>query len=57
MFDCDPNQGYANILAPSGVNLEELRANPEGVTLPNAVELFKYREKGFPTNKITGNLF
>ena len=49
MFDCDPNQGYANILAPSGVNLEELRANPEGVTLPNAVELFKYREKGFPT--------
>ena len=49
MFDCDPNQGYANILAPSGVNLEELRANPEGVTLPNAVELFRYREKGFPT--------
>jgi len=49
MFDCDLNQGYAHILAPSGVQLEELRANPEGVTLQNEVELFKYRQKGFPT--------
>ena len=49
MFNCDPNQGYAYILASSGVNLEELRANPEGVNLPNAVGLCKYREKGFPT--------
>ncbi|HAJ18577.1 MAG TPA: molybdopterin dinucleotide-binding protein, partial [Rhodospirillaceae bacterium] len=49
MFDCDADQGHAHILAPSGIDLEDLKANPEGVTLPVSVKLSAYLEAGFAT--------
>jgi anaerobic selenocysteine-containing dehydrogenase len=49
MFDCDADKGHAHILAPSGVELEELKANPEGITLPDSVKLSAYLESGFAT--------
>ena len=49
MFDCDPDKGHAHILEPSGVTLDDLKANPEGVTLSGEVPLSTYLSKGFPT--------
>ncbi|MDF1750661.1 MAG: molybdopterin-dependent oxidoreductase [Alphaproteobacteria bacterium] len=49
MFDCDADKGHAHILTPSGVDLETLKANPEGITLPGSVKLSAYLESGFAT--------
>ncbi len=49
MFGCDVDRGHANVLAPSGVTLEALRAAPEGVVVPGEVALEAYRRGGFPT--------
>lgn len=49
MFDCNLDKGHAHILAPSGVKLEALKANPEGMTLPGEVALSAYQSKGFAT--------
>jgi anaerobic selenocysteine-containing dehydrogenase len=49
MFDCDEDKGHAHVLAPSGVKLDDLKASPEGVTLPGEVALSAYRENGFAT--------
>lgn len=49
MFGSDADAGHAHMLAPSGVSLNELRAQPEGVTLSGKVALKPYRASGFPT--------
>jgi anaerobic selenocysteine-containing dehydrogenase len=49
MFDCDEDKGHAHVLAPSGVKLDDLKASPEGVTLPGEVALSAYRKNGFAT--------
>ena len=60
-FDCDIDTGYDHILAPAGLNIAQLRAHPEGVTLPSKVPYRSYAEcdengnpKGFqtPTRKL-----
>jgi len=48
-FDGDPDTGLRHILAPSGVDLEQLRRRPEGVQLPLDVRYRKYRDRGFNT--------
>ena len=49
MFDCDVDKGHGHMLEPSGVTLETLKNNPEGVTLKNKVPLQAYAKHGFPT--------
>ncbi len=49
MFGCDVDQGHAHILAPSGISLEALKANPEGVVLDTHVALRAYEKAGFAT--------
>ncbi len=49
MFDCDEDKGNAHILAPSGITLEMLKAQPEGVELAGHVSLKAYEASGFPT--------
>ncbi len=53
-WDGDIEAGMAAILAPLGLTLDELRAQPAGVTLPGAPHYFRYRRDGFktPTGKI-----
>ncbi|WP_416900346.1 MAG: molybdopterin dinucleotide binding domain-containing protein [Minwuia sp.] len=49
MFGCDADTGYAHMLAPSGVSLEELRASPEGVEVNGRVKEKPHLDGGFPT--------
>lgn len=48
-FDGDIEEGFAHLLAPLGLDLETLRARPEGVRVPLQHEYRKYRETGFAT--------
>jgi anaerobic selenocysteine-containing dehydrogenase len=50
-FGGDEDAGHRFVLAPSGVTLEELRANPGGVRVPLETRYRKYAEPGagFPT--------
>lgn len=48
-FGGDPDAGLRHVLAPSGVDLEQLRRHPEGVQLPLNVRYHKYRDNGFAT--------
>jgi anaerobic selenocysteine-containing dehydrogenase len=48
-FGGDMEAGLRHVLAPSGVELETLRARPEGVPLPLATRYRKYRHSGFAT--------
>jgi anaerobic selenocysteine-containing dehydrogenase len=48
-FGGDIEAGWRHQLAPSGITLEQLRAHPEGVTLPLRTEYRKYRRRGFRT--------
>lgn len=49
MFDCDNDRGLTHILAPSGISLDTLKENPQGVMLESKVPLRAYTTKGFPT--------
>lgn len=49
MFDCDPDKGHQHVLAPSGIALSDLKATPEGITLPGEVPLRAHEQGGFPT--------
>ncbi len=49
MFGCDADAGHAHHLAPAGIGLEALRAEPAGVDLPGPVPLRPYASAGFPT--------
>ncbi len=55
-FDGSIDAGHDEMLAPAGLNTQALRAQPEGITLPNAVPLQAYASvdatgapTGFPT--------
>ena len=55
-FDGDVDAGYEHILAGSGVTVQSLRDQPEGVTLPTTVPLRNFESEnaagnpvGFPT--------
>ncbi len=55
-FDCDSDKGHDYILAQAGLSVAQLRAHPEGVTLPSKVSYRSYaacdadgNPKGFPT--------
>ena len=45
----DMDAAYRHQLAPTGVGLEELRANPGGIRVPLATRYRKYAEQGFAT--------
>jgi anaerobic selenocysteine-containing dehydrogenase len=49
MFNGSVDAGHAHILAPSGIDLETLRANPEGVVVETSVALRAYEQAGFAT--------
>ena len=56
LFDCDIDKGHDHILAPSGLSVSQLRAHPEGITLPTGVTCRPFAvcgnddiPKGFPT--------
>ncbi len=48
-FDGDVDAGHRFMLEPSGVTLEALRANPQGVRVPIEVAYRRYAAKGFAT--------
>lgn len=48
-FGGDPEAGLRHMLAPSGISLEQLRKQPEGVQLALATRYEKYKEHGFNT--------
>src|SRR5207244_244492 len=48
-FGGDVDAGRAYQLAPSGITLEQLRADPAGVRLPLETEHRKYETAGFAT--------
>lgn len=45
----DIDAGWRAMLAPSGIGLDELRAQPEGVRVPLETQYRKYRKQGFAT--------
>ncbi|WP_417514707.1 molybdopterin-containing oxidoreductase family protein [Minwuia sp.] len=49
MFDGDVDAGHRHVLAPSGIDLDDLRQHPEGIDLDGHVPQQSYRTKGFPT--------
>ena len=56
-FGCDSDKGQDHILAPAGLSILQLRAKPEGITLPTKVPYRSYAKcdesgspKGFPTS-------
>ena len=48
-FDGDVDAGHRFALEPSGVTLEALRENPQGVRVPVAIGYRRYAAKGLPT--------
>jgi len=48
-FGGDVEAGLRHILAPSGVSLEQLRQQPEGLQLPLTTHYRKYQTRGFST--------
>jgi anaerobic selenocysteine-containing dehydrogenase len=55
-FGGDSDKGHDHMLAPAGLSVAQLRADPEGVTLPGSVTVRSYatlddrgNPKGFPT--------
>jgi anaerobic selenocysteine-containing dehydrogenase len=48
-FDGDVDAGHRHALEPTGVTLEALRANPQGVRVPIEVGYRRYETKGFAT--------
>lgn len=48
-WDGDIEAAFRHQLAPSGITLEELRANPAGVRVPLTTRYRKYAETGFST--------
>jgi anaerobic selenocysteine-containing dehydrogenase len=57
LFGCESDKGHDHILAPTGLSVAQLRAAPEGITLPTKVPYRSYsicdasrNPKGFPTS-------
>lgn len=49
MFGCNRDAGWRHVLAPSGVSLDDLRANPAGMTAAGNAPVRAYERDGFPT--------
>ncbi len=56
-FDCNSDKGHDHILAAAGLSISQLRAKPEGITLPTKVPYRSYAKfdesgnpKGFSTS-------
>ncbi|QIE44768.1 molybdopterin-dependent oxidoreductase [Pseudohalocynthiibacter aestuariivivens] len=49
MFDCDVDKGHAHLLVNTGVTIDALRAQPEGVEVPGQVRLRAHETDGFAT--------
>ena len=56
-FDGDVEKGFAHLLAPLGLDLETLRAKPEGVRVPLTHAYRKYRQTGFATQTGKAELY
>src|SRR5262249_59492503 len=48
-FDGDVDAGHCFVLEPTGVTLDQLRANPRGVRVPVELRHRRYATKGFAT--------
>jgi anaerobic selenocysteine-containing dehydrogenase len=55
-FSGDQDAGHRFVLAPSGVTLEELRANPGGVRVPLETRYRKYAEPGAGFATLSGRV-
>lgn len=49
MFECNLDTGREAVLGASGVSLDELKATPEGIDVPEEVPFKAYLNDGFPT--------
>jgi anaerobic selenocysteine-containing dehydrogenase len=49
-WDGDVDAGLNYILAPLNLSLEDLRAQPGGITIPGTPHYFRYRQHGFETH-------
>ena len=49
-WDGDVNAGLSAVLEPLGVTLDDLRAQPAGISFPGEPQYFKYRREGFKTH-------
>ena len=49
-WDGDVNAGLNHILAPLDLTLEDLRAQPGGISIPGEPHYFRYRQDGFNTH-------
>lgn len=56
-FDGDVEKGFAHLLAPLGLDLETLRAKPQGVRVPLTHTYRKYRQTGFATQTGKAELY
>ena len=48
-FNGDPEQALSALLQPSGINPQQLKAQPQGIDLQLETVYHKYRQNGFPT--------
>lgn len=56
-FEGDIEKGFAHLLAPLGLDLATLRAQPEGVRVPLTHSYRKYRRSGFATQTGKAELY
>jgi anaerobic selenocysteine-containing dehydrogenase/ferredoxin-NADP reductase len=56
-FDGDVDKGFAHLLAPLGLDLEQLRAKPEGIRVPLPHAHRKYEKTGFATQTGKAELY
>lgn len=56
-FGGDIEAGFRHLLSPLGLDLETLRASPEGICLPLVQEHRKYRKTGFATETGKAELY
>ena len=56
-FDGDVDKGFAHLLAPLGLDLEKLRAKPEGIRVPLQHAHRKYEKAGFATQTGKAELY
>ena len=49
-WDGNVSAGLNHILAPLDLTLEDLRARPEGISIPGEPRYFRYRQDGFKTH-------
>jgi anaerobic selenocysteine-containing dehydrogenase len=48
-FDGDMDEALQHVIKPTGLTTAELKAHPEGITLPLSTDYRKYQQQGFAT--------